>query len=311
MLAPLLSSAWLVASPPTIPSAGEIDHEPRPDTPHIYGGEEVEPGEWPAVVGVETSQLCTGTLVAPNLVLTASHCISPTTSVVRVTFGDDLASGIEVDAEAWGRHPDFCLPADCGEDLHDFAWIRLPEPMAGIEPILPITDQLEYDELMRVGAELRFVGFGENESGIIGIKRQVTAALMSFNESGREFRAGGEGKDTCLGDSGGPALVQLEGGQWRLAGVISRGGDCGEGGIYGVPFPELCWLRDDSGVDLLPAGCEGCDCLTLRGAPDEDEGCSCGVDREQPAPWWVVALELSALAGVFAWRRRTRSPSHR
>src|SRR5690606_21219336 len=144
---------------------------------------------------------------------------------VQIHFGDNLVSGMVVIAEDWGAHPDFCLPKDCGDDIHDFAWIRLPTPIDNIDPILPITDQAEFDEVMQVGTELWFVGFGQDDEGTIGTKREVSASLTSFNDTGREFRAGGGGKDTCYGDSGGPALVQLASGQWRLAGVISRGGE--------------------------------------------------------------------------------------
>src|SRR5690606_13922230 len=155
---------------------------------------------------------------------------------------------------------------------------------------------------MRVGHELWFVGFGEDDDGAIGIKREVAATLTGVNESGREFRAGGGGKDTCCGDSGGPALVQLDSGEWRLAGVLSRGGTCGEGGIYGVPMPELCWLRDSSGVDLLPAGCEACDCVVLSG-DKPDEGCDCEAapvgERERGL---YLALELCLLLGVVGVR---------
>jgi V8-like Glu-specific endopeptidase len=296
----MLTAAWLAANP-SIPGPDGIDRDLGGGTA-IYGGEQADPGEWPAVVAVRTGKLCTGTLVAPDLILTAAHCLDPEPSgSVQIYFGDDLASASMVLAADWGRHPDFCLPADCGEDLSDFAWIRLTTP-AAIPPILPITNQAEFDEAMQIGKSLWFVGFGEDDDGNIGTKREVEASLTKFNESGREFRAGGEGKDTCYGDSGGPALVQLRSGEWRIAGVISRGGACGEGGIYGVPLPELCWLRDDSGVDLLPDGCEACDCVVLNGdAPDEGCDCKTAPRRERGRGWWL-ALELGLLLGVVLVR---------
>jgi hypothetical protein len=305
LLAVLLAAQF--AASPAVPGPGTIDHEPR--DPLIYGGDPVEPGTWPAVVAVHTTKLCTGTLVAPNLVLTAAHCFEPTpVAPVEIYFGDMEAGATVISSDDWGSHPDFCLPSVCGEDLHDFAWVKLPANVGGIEPIEPITNQDEFDEAMQVGRELTFVGFGQDEDKVTGIKRVVVSSLTSFNESGREFRAGGAGKDTCMGDSGGPALVQLSSGQWRLAGVISRGGDCGLGGIYGVPLPELCWLRDESGVDLLPAGCETCDCVSLRGELP-DEGCDC---RQPEAPvqrgrvWWLL-FELGAIALLGAWLHRRRT----
>lgn len=306
LLASMMTAAWLAANPP-VPSGGGITLEH--DGHAIFGGEEAEPGEWPAVVAIQTGKLCTGTLVAPDLILTAAHCFDTDPATVQVYFGDDLNGGQVVISSDWAKHPDFCLPADCGEDLYDFAWIRLPTP-ATIEPIEPITNQAEFDEIMRVGTPLWFVGFGQDDDGIIGIKREVLAALTGFNESGREFRAGGEGKDTCYGDSGGPALAQLSSGEWRITGVISRGGACGQGGIYGVPLPELCWLRDSSGVDLLPSGCEACDCVVLVG-DEPDEGCDCEVAAapEHASGWWL-ALELALLLGVglgLRWPRWRRS----
>ncbi|KIG15058.1 Permease of the drug/metabolite transporter (DMT) superfamily protein [Enhygromyxa salina] len=305
-LALVLTGAWFAVGP--IPGPGQVDHDPL--DPLIYGGDPVVPGAWPAVVSVQTNKLCTGTLVAPNLVLTAAHCFDPAPlGEIRVSFGDDRLSGVQIMSSEWGSHPDFCLPSECGEDLHDFAWVRLPGDMP-LEPILPITNQAEFDELMQVGHEAVFVGFGEDEAGVVGIKREVTASVTGFNESGREFRAGGDGNDTCLGDSGGPALIQLATGDWRLAGVISRGGECGLGGIYGVPLPELCWLRDDSGVDLLPSGCDQCDCVALAGER-ADDGCGCeisgagSVNDPRELSWWLlVQLGLLAGLGVRVWWRR-------
>jgi hypothetical protein len=294
LVALTLTAAWYIVNPP-VPSGGGLTRE-QGGAP-IVGGDPVTPGEWPAVVGVNTGQICSGTLVAPNLVLTAAHCFDPEpTQAVRVFFGDDMFTGQVVISDDWGRHPDYCPPTECGDDLRDFAWVRLPMP-ASVEPILPITQQAEFDERMRVGAPMTVVGFGQDDNAVAGVKREVEVALTGFSDSGREFWAGGDGKDSCSGDSGGPALVQLDTGAWRLAGVTSRGAACGEGGVYGVPLPELCWLRDSSGVDLLPAGCETCDCVVLAGERDE-AGCACELAPMSRSTWAWIALLLLGIGGA-------------
>jgi secreted trypsin-like serine protease len=54
------------------------------------------------------------------------------------------------------------------------------------------------------------------------------------------------GKDACQGDSGGPLMLQSASGQWVVAGIVSAGRGCGDGGIPGIYTRVsfyLPWIR--------------------------------------------------------------------
>jgi MYXO-CTERM domain-containing protein len=125
----------------------------------------------------------------------------------------------------------------------------------------------------------------------------MSTPIDHFTSSGLEFRAGGEGQDACGGDSGGPAFIKLESGEHRLAGVTSRGvRPCGTGdSVYGVPYPILTWLREETGADLLPAACPDGDCLKTA---QPDEGCDCRTNGD------IGALALVFMLALGRRRRR-------
>ncbi|MCA9658677.1 MAG: S1 family peptidase [Myxococcales bacterium] len=279
----------------------------RPPPPQaIYGGEAVAPGEWPAVVAVDVAGLlCTGTLVTPELVLTAAHCLrsAPPLSSVTVRFGEQwLVPAHKVTAAAYGAHPDYCdAKLDCGEDCWDYAYVVLDSAVdpAIYPPSRIVTTQAEWDALMHIGAQVTLVGFGLDENDIQGIKRSVETTLTSFTATGVEFSAGGMGIDSCQGDSGGPAFVRDADGEALLAGVLSRGYACGDGGCYGIPAAILCWVSDESGVDIRPAGCSSCDCLDS--APDRGGCDGCAIERPRSLDAGVL---LAPFIVAFARRRR-------
>ena len=273
---------------------------PAPPPAPIYGGATTAPGAWPSVVAISLGNfLCTGTLVSSNVVLTAAHCLDsqPDLDSIVVRLGDDIRGpGGAVKAIAYGSDPDFC--ADCKADIHDYGYLVLAnsQPQAAPFPRV-ITSQDEWDELMFIDAPITLVGFGEDENKSAGRKREVEVPLTQFSASGLEFQAGGNGLDSCRGDSGGPAFARLDSGEYVLAGVTSRGYTCGKGGYYSVPMGGICWLYEDSKLDLRPPGCDACDCLET--APG-DEGCGC----RNPAPDPSLAALLLFIP--LARRRRRR-----
>src|SRR5687768_773223 len=125
----------------------ELGTEPRAQT--IIGGEPTEPGEYDGVVALTMDgSLCTGTVVAPRLILTAAHCLLPAEQggAVRVHYGDEGERGT-VEADGWGIHPKFCR--DCGpkaQDVYDYGYVTMPYDF--VLPggyVTPIVDQDEWD----------------------------------------------------------------------------------------------------------------------------------------------------------------------
>lgn len=260
---------------PQLPTAGSLYSDPRfiknakrliqEHQNRVVGGVDIVgggPTDFPdcVCVGNVGSWCCSGTLVAPNVVVTAGHC--DTVCSARVFFGNDITQpGKSAKVKQAVRHPEYAQ----GGKHNDLTVLILDDDVAGVAPRrMATTDMIQGDAVYFV----RVVGFGNTDpdstSGF-GKKRMVDVPIATKDcsddpqhnygcDPGLELVAGAPflNRDSCNGDSGGPVYIQANDGQWYLAGATSRATNqslhaCGDGGIYVRLDKFAAWIRSIPG----------------------------------------------------------------
>lgn len=231
------------------------------DESSVLGGTNAPAGKWPDIVAVRdgSSQFCSGTLIAPTVVLTAGHCNDPTldnvligtSSLSNPTEGEVIKVIKRVEYETAPGKNDSQRTADLT--------ILVLEKPSMFEPRAIANGWARYE--IKEGAMVNLVGYGAIDRDGNVFKDELQEATTTITDAdcthssgcntpvkpGGELGAGGMGIDTCGGDSGGPLYLPTDFGTF-LAGATSRGYDdnqyyCSEGGIYVRPDKFVDWME--------------------------------------------------------------------
>jgi hypothetical protein len=150
---------------------------------------------------------CSGTIIAPTVVLTAAHCLDEGVAGVTVWLGPPT---VPVAAQSFVHYPNYVFNQS-GFDVGVIVMAN-PLPRTAI-PVLTSRDG-------RTGEAAILVGWGRDQNNAPATLRAGSTVLSNVTASYLETLYAPPSSSVCQGDSGGPILLS-EGGAWAVAGITS------------------------------------------------------------------------------------------
>ena len=305
-----VSSLSKLAPTQTVPASGGVIRDDRTDQSYLDLGASAV---YASVGRIDTnSWMGTGTLIAPDWVLTAGHVVNGIKSL-NFTIG-----GMVYSAKQWIQNPNWTSVLSFG---YDIAVVQLTKAVANIKPAE------RYYGSAELGKTATFVGFGTTGNGLTGASRfdgrkragqNIYDKISAGNgAAGRDllydFDNPAQAADNVIGastplnleyliatgDSGGGGFINVDGRDF-LAGVHSYGSAVD--GVYNSDYGDYAadvrvsafnsWIDSILGVSDTP--------LNIVMPSVNFETASVNAVPE-PASWCGLAM-----AGILASRRRNR-----
>ncbi|RHY99911.1 hypothetical protein DYB35_011760 [Aphanomyces astaci] len=215
----------------------------------IIGGKEADVGKHLYVTGLRSSAsgitTCGGSLIAPNVVLTAAHCVKGSVNYVAIGSHNNSGTmdGEQIKVKQAIKHPKY----NGVTYSNDFAALILER-----DSTYPAVE-VSFDTVA-AGTPTVVRGWGSTSPGgsMSKVLKEVRVDMVNQEQCNKWMSnrvetnmlccGGKEGEDSCQGDSGGPLTAEI-GGSEKLVGVVSWGLKCAEKNKPGV-YSRISKARD-------------------------------------------------------------------